>query len=88
MGFRAFRALDIKNCVYQFIETNEFDGQEIRREYCPISGRYQLTYNVDDGQEDKVECPTTDSELDNCPSGSAMNLRFRKCSFENHGKEF
>lgn len=67
------------------LETNEFDGQEIRREYCPISGRFQLTYNVDDGQEDKVECPTTDSELDNCPSGSAMNIRFRKCSFENHG---
>lgn len=67
-------------------ETREFDGQDIRREYCPINGRYKLTYNVDDGLEDKIECPQPDSVLDNCPSGSAMNLRFRKCSFENHGK--
>lgn len=66
-------------------ETREFDGQDIRREYCPINGRYKLTYNVDDGLEDKIECPQPDSVLDNCPSGSAMNLRFRKCSFENHG---
>lgn len=67
------------------LETLEFDGSDIRREYCPINGRYKLTYNVDDGLEDKMECPQPDSELDNCPSGSAMNLRFRKCSFENHG---
>ncbi|CAD7085507.1 unnamed protein product [Hermetia illucens] len=59
-------------------------GQEIRREYCPINGRYKLNYNVDDGQEDFMECSTMESELDNCPSGSAMNLRFRKCSFEDH----
>ncbi|XP_037050218.1 uncharacterized protein LOC119084372 isoform X1 [Bradysia coprophila] len=65
-------------------KTREFDGQDIRREYCPINGRYKLTYNVDDGLEDKIECPQPDSVLDNCPSGSAMNLRFRKCSFENH----
>ncbi|KAJ6634781.1 hypothetical protein Bhyg_13360 [Pseudolycoriella hygida] len=65
-------------------KTRQFDGQDIRREYCPINGRYKLTYNVDDGLEDKIECPEPDSILDNCPSGSAMNLRFRKCSFENH----
>lgn len=65
-------------------KTIEFDGQDIRREYCPINGRYPLTYNVGDGTEDRAECPGKDSELDNCPSGSAMNLRFRQCSFENH----
>lgn len=38
--------------------------------------------------EDKIECPNPDSELDTCPSGSAMNLRFKKCSFENHAIRF
>lgn len=65
-------------------KTIQFDGQDIHREYCPINGRYSFTYNIDDGNEDRVECSGNYSELDNCPSGSAINLRFRKCSFENH----
>lgn len=71
-----------------FTETSDADGQEIRKQYCPINGRFKLTYNVDDGMEDKIECPNPDSELDTCPSGSAMNLRFKKCSFENHAIRF
>lgn len=65
-------------------KTAEFDGQSIHREYCPINGKYRIAYKADDGSEDKMECSSYESELDNCPSGSAINLRFRKCSFENH----
>lgn len=62
----------------------DYNGDEIRREYCPISGRYRFTYTVEDETANKsMKCLGKDSELDNCPSGSAMNLRFRRCSSEN-----
>ena len=54
--------------------------------YCPFNGRFNFIYNVNDGSESTTECPDPVSELDNCPSGSALNLRFRRCSFENRGK--
>lgn len=62
----------------------EYNGEEIRREYCPFNERYHFTYIVEDETAtEPMECLGKDSELDNCPSGSAMNLRFRQCSFEN-----
>lgn len=62
----------------------EYNGDEIRREYCPFSERYHFTYTVEDETAaEPIECTGKDSELDSCPSGSAINLRFRQCSFEN-----
>ncbi|KAG7157070.1 hypothetical protein Hamer_G019296 [Homarus americanus] len=56
------------------------DGQ-IDRVFCPISGRFRFTYDVNDGTESSVECPDPTSELSNCPMGSELQLRFRRCSF-------
>lgn len=53
----------------------------IDRVFCPISGRYRFTYDVNDGTESSVECPDPTSELSNCPKGSELQLRFRRCSF-------
>lgn len=69
-------------------------GEPIIKEHCPFSDRYRLTYNTDDGFEDKVECTSNSdshsevSELDSCPSGSQLNLRFKGCSFEDHDIKF
>ncbi|XP_059608854.1 uncharacterized protein LOC132256448 [Phlebotomus argentipes] len=58
----------------------ELDGQVIRRrEYCPISGRYNFTFATG---EKRLECLSPKSTLDTCPSGSSFNLRFRDCNFE------
>ena len=69
-------------------KTKELDGEDVIKEYCPVSGRFTFTYNVNDGLENKHECPTPASELDNCPNGNALNVRFRSCSFENHDITF
>lgn len=62
----------------------EYNGDEIRREYCPFSERYHFTYTIEDeAATEPMECLGKDSELDNCPSGSAINLRFRQCTFPN-----
>lgn len=67
----------------------EYNGDEIRREYCPFSERYHFTYMAEDETAiEPIECTGKDSELDNCPSGSAMNIRFRQCSFENRDVTF
>lgn len=66
----------------------EFNGDEINREYCPINGQYHFMYNIDDGINEPIECTGKESEMDNCPSGSAINLRFRNCSFENREVKF
>lgn len=47
----------------------------IDRVFCPISGRYSFTYDVNDGTESSVECPEATSELSNCPKGSELQLR-------------
>ncbi|XP_055694604.1 uncharacterized protein LOC129796572 isoform X2 [Lutzomyia longipalpis] len=61
----------------------ELDGQVIRRrEYCPISGRYNFTFASGDDGEKRLECLSPKSTLDTCPSGSSFNLRFRGCNFE------
>nr|CAD7405108.1 unnamed protein product [Timema cristinae] len=67
-------------------KTQDFGSRGIHQEYCPINGRFTYIYNVNDGLENNVECPDPVSELDNCPSGSELNLRFRGCSFDSHGK--
>lgn len=41
-----------------------------------------MVYNLNDGYEGHVACPTPKSEIDTCPSGSAINIRFRECTFE------
>lgn len=69
-------------------KTKELDGEDVIKEYCPISGRFDFTYNVNDGLENKQECPNSVSELNNCPSGNALNVRFKSCSFENHNITF
>ncbi|XP_029723594.2 uncharacterized protein LOC109404186 [Aedes albopictus] len=71
--------------LYKF---REWNNDEVRQEYCPIHGRYKLTYNIDNGTEDRVECESPESEVDNCPSGSALNLRFRNCAFHDQEVTF
>ncbi|XP_058121055.1 uncharacterized protein LOC131285020 [Anopheles ziemanni] len=61
---------------------NEWDGAEVRQEYCPIHGRYRMAYSVDSSDNgDGIECDSDQSTVDNCPSGAALNLRFRNCAF-------
>ncbi|XP_015121928.1 uncharacterized protein LOC107044529 isoform X2 [Diachasma alloeum] len=65
--------------------TKELGGAPIRNEFCPIAGRYHFKYDINDGSEEKVECNTFSSDLENCPDGSIFRLQFKRCSFENHG---
>ena len=68
-------------------EVRDPDGQQIRGDLCPVSGRFHFVYNVNDGSESNMECPVKSvSRLDTCPSGAVMALRFRGCSFEDHSK--
>lgn len=75
------RTLHKEIILYRVTEHN---GAEIRREYCPINGRYHFTYKKGgNAVGDAAECRGHDSQIDNCPSGSAINLRFHKCRFGN-----
>ncbi|XP_011308369.1 uncharacterized protein [Fopius arisanus] len=68
--------------------TKELGGVPIRNEFCPIAGKYHFKYDINDGSEEKVECNTFSSDLDNCPDGSIFHLQFKRCSFENHDITF
>lgn len=72
-----------------FVETKGIDEENITKAYCPINGKYKFTYSINDGSEQKMECSSPTSLLDDCPvperSASALNLRFQGCSFEDHG---
>lgn len=41
-----------------------------------------MAYNMSDGYEGQVACQKQKSEIDTCPSGSSINIRFRECSFD------
>ena len=79
-------------CVFEMVlfvnriaGTKENGGIPITREMCPIAGRYRFKYNINDGSEEKIECNSFSSDLDNCPDGSILKLQFKRCSFESHG---
>lgn len=61
-----------------------YNGESIQRQYCPITGRYRFSYSADNGTGELIECGGKDSEIDSCPSGSALNLRFRHCTFPSY----
>ncbi|XP_065217157.1 uncharacterized protein LOC135843266 [Planococcus citri] len=61
--------------------------EEIRKEYCPINGQYTIHYRQNK-PDYPIECSSRSSQLDNCPVGSEMNIRFRDCQFENHDLVF
>lgn len=69
-----------------FSGTSEIGGTQIRNEFCPIAGRFHFKYNINDGSEEKTECNSYSSDLNNCPDGSQFHLQFKRCSFEDHGK--
>ena len=49
--------------------------------YCPISGRFSFSYDIDDGTESAVECANSDSQISNCPLGFGLHLNFKGCAF-------
>ncbi|XP_074594666.1 uncharacterized protein LOC141850036 [Brevipalpus obovatus] len=50
----------------------------IENVFCPIRGRYKITYSADNG---KTYCDKSSSELSNCPIGNELQVRFPKCNF-------
>lgn len=63
----------------------EYNGEQIKRQYCPFNGHYRLMLTIDDGGPETTGClDTSTSEMDNCPSGSALNIRFRQCTFRDY----
>lgn len=69
-------------------KTLEYNGEQIKRQYCPFNGRYRLMLTIDDGGPETTGCDLKNSEIDNCPSGSSLNLRFRQCSFHDYSATF
>ncbi|KAK0170361.1 hypothetical protein PV328_010932 [Microctonus aethiopoides] len=81
----ALASCDTLNTTAILYRTKEIGGVPIRNEFCPIAGKYHFKYNINDGFEEKIECNTFSSDMDNCPDGSIFRLQFKRCSFENHG---
>ncbi|KAF7491320.1 hypothetical protein SSS_06808 [Sarcoptes scabiei] len=52
--------------------------QSIEHVFCPFNGRFRFTYTGNNG---KLRCDSGYSEMSNCPHGNALNVKFRKCSF-------
>lgn len=70
---------------FYFLEKLDFEEQPIRKEYCPIHGKFTFTYDLSDGLANRAVCFNRKSYIDSCPTGSALNLHFIQCSFENYG---
>jgi hypothetical protein len=76
--------------IFLSTEIKELGVEKIKPVYCPFSGHYKFVYKVNategtttnpkgiNGQP--MRCEDSVSRLDSCPSGSAINLRFRGCS--------
>lgn len=62
----------------------DYNGENIQRQYCPITGRYRYSYSAINGTGATIQCNSKESEMDSCPSGSAMNFRFRHCNFQSY----
>ena len=58
--------------------TNE---PQVHPVYCPISGRFSFSYDIDDGTESVTECVNSDSQISNCPLGFGLHLNFNGCAF-------
>ncbi|XP_015594550.1 uncharacterized protein LOC107267400 isoform X3 [Cephus cinctus] len=82
----ALASCETLNSTAILYRTREIGGIDIRNEYCPIAGHYHFTYNINDGSETNIECNTFSSDLGNCPDGSVFHLKFKRCSFEDHGR--
>jgi hypothetical protein len=54
-------------------------GLYTRKEYCPIDGKYSITYKSNNPAQPN-ECTGYDSTMDSCPSGSILNFRLRGCT--------
>ncbi|XP_042243526.1 uncharacterized protein LOC121880402 [Homarus americanus] len=66
--------------------TNE--GQPLDPVYCPVDGRYHITYNINDGLESATECPEPSSTLANCPRGNTFTMNFHRCKFGDFSKSY
>ncbi|KAL0108161.1 hypothetical protein PUN28_015033 [Cardiocondyla obscurior] len=64
--------------------TKEIDGSSIRNEYCPIAGLYHFKYSINNNSAISLECNTFSSEFNNCPDGSILHLKFKRCNFDMH----
>ncbi|CAL4137486.1 unnamed protein product, partial [Meganyctiphanes norvegica] len=67
-------------------KTLTIEGQPLEPAYCPIDGRFQFTFNKNDGTEGMTECPEPTSSISNCPAGNHLNLHFKRCTFGDFSK--
>ncbi|KAH7642800.1 hypothetical protein HUG17_9491 [Dermatophagoides farinae] len=61
--------------------------QSIEHVFCPFNGRFRFSYIGNNGgsstsQQQQMRCDFGYSEMSNCPHGNALNVKFRKCSFQ------
>ncbi|XP_077261102.1 uncharacterized protein LOC143896865 isoform X1 [Temnothorax americanus] len=74
-------ALNFTSILYR---TKEIDGSAMRNEYCPITGLYHFKYTINNNSAISLECNTFSSEFNNCPDGSVLHLKLKRCNFEAH----
>lgn len=78
----ALASCDTLNSTSILYRTKEIDGLTIRNEYCPIAGLYHFKYSINNNSAISFECNTFSSEFNNCPDGSVLHLKFKRCNFE------
>ncbi|XP_018353118.1 PREDICTED: uncharacterized protein LOC108754941 [Trachymyrmex septentrionalis] len=76
------------NSISILYRTKEIDGSATRREYCPIAGLYHFKYSVNNNSAVSLECNTFSSEFSNCPDGSILQLKFKRCNFEKRNVQY
>ncbi|XP_042887996.1 uncharacterized protein LOC122263573 [Penaeus japonicus] len=69
-------------------KTATIEGQALDPVYCPLNGRFRMTYNINDGRESATECPEPTSTLANCPRGNAFTMDLHRCSFGDFSKSY
>lgn len=80
----ALASCDKLNSTSILYRTREIGNVPIRNEYCPITGQYHFTYNLNNGSDKTIECNSFSSSFNNCPDGSILRLHFNRCTFESY----
>ena len=75
-----FRMLMLPSSPFAEVKTRSNEPQ-VHPVYCPISGRFSFSYDIDDGTESVTECSNSDSRISNCPLGFGLHLSFNGCAF-------
>lgn len=90
LNFRESRRTEsccVKSGFCSYTEVNgNMPGKNQQRQFCPLDGRYTVSYALSGHVFCNDTSDTIPSILTNCPHGDIMNIDFKNCTFTPRSK--